>query len=249
MINSCDTCKLHNNDGTCNEVFGDNYGHTTEIGGIFCCNNYVKKGIMTNDEMLQKMFELQDELNIRIKGPDWRDLNLNWNRAIWTECAELIESMDWKWWAKTDENVYNQHVELVDIWHFGMSNLLQRGENFVPYEPSSFGSNSKFGLIENIAIISLANGDFPSPLFFKLCEDLNLSLPNLYKLYMGKQILNKFRQDHGYNNKTYKKIWNINGELPKEDNLFMYDIVFTIDPEMIQYKLYPRLERLYKISK
>lgn len=44
MINSCNTCKLHNNDGTCNEVFGDNYGHTTEIGDIFCCNNYVKKG-------------------------------------------------------------------------------------------------------------------------------------------------------------------------------------------------------------
>mgnify|MGYP000395074083 CR=1 FL=1 len=29
---------------------------------------------------------------------DWVMQGHNWRRAIWTECAELMNELDWKWW-------------------------------------------------------------------------------------------------------------------------------------------------------
>ena len=59
---------------------------------------------MTNSEMINKMFEKQEQLNVSIKGPNWRELNLNWNRAIFVECAELMGYLDWKWWQSKPMN-------------------------------------------------------------------------------------------------------------------------------------------------
>lgn len=56
--------------------------------------------------------------------------------------------------------------------------------------------------------------------FCLLCNNLDLSFEELYKLYIGKNCLNQFRQDNGYKEGTYKKVWN-----GKEDNVVMKELL------------------------
>jgi len=74
--------------------------------------------------------------------------------------------------------------------------------------------------------------------FIDVAVQSGLNLDALYKLYVGKNILNKFRQDHGYKDGSYIKIWN--GE---EDNVTMQSILEedNITPE----ELYTALEAAY----
>ncbi len=66
-----------------------------------------------------------------------------------------------------------------------------------------------------------------------------LNLDTLYKLYVGKNILNQFRQDHGYKEGSYIKLWN--GE---EDNVVMQRILDTNDA-ISPDELYIALEEAY----
>jgi len=57
--------------------------------------------------------------------------------------------------------------------------------------------------------------------------------------YVGKNLLNRFRQEHGYKEGTYTKVWN-----GREDNVVMQEILSArpgIDPE----ELYAKLEAEY----
>jgi hypothetical protein len=196
-------------------------------------------------EKLTDMFNLQIELNKKLRGRFWREQNLDWHRAIWTECAELLESFPWKWWKKTDTNWYNIHIELVDIWHFGMSLLLQKNKQETlltdPIVMEPVGRNYNiFEEIENIASSALMKREFHYPAFFSLCYQCNLSLDDLYSLYTGKQILNKFRNDHGYSTGEYCKTW-----AGEEDNVVMYNLVMK--DRRRSDKLYDILEEKYKI--
>ena len=66
-----------------------------------------------------------------------------------------------------------------------------------------------------------------------------VNLQKLFDIYIGKNVLNKFRQDHGYKDGTYKKIWN-----GVEDNIIMNEIlqsgVNSVD------EIYSKLEICYK---
>jgi hypothetical protein len=75
--------------------------------------------------------------------------------------------------------------------------------------------------------------------FIDVAMQSGLNLDSLYKLYVGKNILNQFRQDHGYKEGTYIKIWN-----DEEDNVTMQRILEkneNISPD----KLYESLEKAY----
>ena len=65
------------------------------------------------------------------------------------------------------------------------------------------------------------------------------NLDALYQLYVGKNILNQFRQDQGYKEGSYIKVWN-----GQEDNVIMQSILeenHEISPE----ELYRALEEAY----
>jgi hypothetical protein len=75
--------------------------------------------------------------------------------------------------------------------------------------------------------------------FIDVAIQSGLNLDSLYKLYVGKNILNKFRQDHGYKDGSYIKIWN-----KEEDNVTMQRLLeenSTISPDA----LYKGLEEAY----
>lgn len=54
-------------------------------------------------------------------------MRITWYRAMWTECAELMDHIGWKWWSKQELDINQAEMELVDIWHFGLSDILQKG--------------------------------------------------------------------------------------------------------------------------
>ncbi|HAV2717609.1 TPA: dUTP diphosphatase, partial [Acinetobacter baumannii] len=66
------------------------------------------------------MLSLQDQVNSLI-STHWRQNQNPWYRAIWLESAELLEHLSWKWWSHNKNNIEQAQLELIDIWHFGLS--------------------------------------------------------------------------------------------------------------------------------
>jgi len=218
-----------------------------------------------------QMLELQQTLNDATNGKNWEDgitkngKKIDWRRCIYLEAAELVESYPWKHWKNIDAapDYENIKIEIVDIWHFIMSEALrlyktenrgsiadiaaavtamqgfdkflqsEQGEQLDPYE--------EIALVENMIKILFCEKDIDALVisFLTMSSKLNLKLPELYNLYVGKNILNKFRQEHGYKEGSYIKVWN-----EKEDNVVMQEILASksdISPE----SLYAELEEAY----
>ena len=78
-----------------------------------------------------------------------------------------------------------------------------------------------------------------SAFFLTVMKIENFSIDDIYSLYIGKNCLNQFRQDNGYKDGTYIKIWD--GE---EDNIFMHNAINKM--QGITYsELYESLEKKY----
>jgi hypothetical protein len=75
--------------------------------------------------------------------------------------------------------------------------------------------------------------------FIDVAVQSGLNLDALYKLYVGKNILNQFRQDHGYKEGTYIKMWN--GE---EDNVAMQRVL-EVNEDVTPDALYNALKEAY----
>ena len=78
------------------------------------------------EQQLAAMAELQDALNVNVH-PQWRDQGHAYYRAIWVECAELLDHYGWKWWKHQRTDLEQVKLEIVDIWHFGLSQLIREG--------------------------------------------------------------------------------------------------------------------------
>ena len=79
---------------------------------------------------LQDIFEKQIELNRRINPALYEEISdpevrrkwfLNFELALRQESAEAVDSLNWKWWKKDEEDWGNIKVELVDMLHFWVS--------------------------------------------------------------------------------------------------------------------------------
>ena len=80
---------------------------------------------------LQDIFEKQKELNVRINTTLYADIEanpdlkrqwfLNFLLAMQQEAAESVDSLNWKWWKKGEDDWDNIKVELVDMLHFWVS--------------------------------------------------------------------------------------------------------------------------------
>lgn len=215
---------------------------------------------MENVKMISHMFKLQNELNEKIRGKDWKDQNLTWHRAIWTECAELLESLNWKWWKNEPIDMINVHIELVDIWHFTMAKILQNYDwstnkyidkvvdlldeviDFKEYKDINPKETIEKIVYNCVKPTGITHADLIYE-FFRLCYHFDLPIDKLYNLYIGKQILNRFRQDNGYGQGTYKKKWN-----NKEDNIYMYEFSkeYKGIPETFENDLTDFMNKTYK---
>lgn len=184
----------------------------------------------------QNMLSLQNDMN-RIVHPEWQVQKFAWHRAIWLEAGEAVEHYAaWKWWKKAEGDINQIRLELVDIWHFGMSALiekygLQGAATIIDLEVSMFDEhNDKKSItlfpeeIEALVIKVMTGNVFPIGDFFNLIVMLDMDYNDLYRMYIGKNMLNRFRQENGYKDNTYIKVWD-----NREDNIHLIEICDQLD--------------------
>jgi dimeric dUTPase (all-alpha-NTP-PPase superfamily) len=194
------------------------------------------------------MLELQDAMNSKVHA-DWVERNFEWYRAIWVECAELLDHYGWKWWKHQEPDVDQVKLELIDIWHFGLSILLLRGESveklaeFVESELSKPVEAGDFRCdLEAFASHTLQSKDIDVVAFARLMKGMDLDFDELFSRYVGKNVLNFFRQDNGYKDGTYRKLWQ-----GREDNEHLVDALLELDHASAGFKddLYQALQLRY----
>ena len=180
---------------------------------------------------VQTMLDLQDKMNTKVH-PKWREQGYEWYRAAWIECAELMDHAGYKWWKHAEHDIEQIQLEVVDIWHFGMSALLVENEDMEALAANivkdlSAASDANLSLLEaseTLASACISSQSFSTSAFLNLMRASDLSFDQLYRMYVGKNVLNFFRQDHGYKDGSYVKIWD-----GREDNEHLSDILSHLD--------------------
>ena len=221
-------------------------------------------------QMLKLQQELNDSTNGTgwENGLTKNEKIIDWKRCIYMESAELIDSFAWKHWKSINQEPDwdNIKVETIDIWHFALSLLLQEyklnnlgsldklAEHIIKQEGyeafSTLDYRPEIGMYEIIKLVEQMMYDVLKPeglnldkfitSFFNMALHCGVNLKTLYSLYIGKNILNRFRQDHGYKEGTYIKVWN-----GSEDNVVMLDIMDK-NPSIGVDELYSSIEDVYK---
>ena len=200
-------------------------------------------------QQIMTMLDLQNDMNTKVHA-DWRAQDFEWYRAIWVECAELLDHYGWKWWKKQTPDVDQIALELVDIWHFGLSLMLLSdvsNDEVVDQVEQVFMSpamSDDFAIdLEAFTEKTLITKDFDLQGFARLMSGINMDFETLYVGYVGKNVLNFFRQDHGYKDGSYIKQWN-----SVEDNEHLVQIVSTLDTSSPAFAqdLYVQMELRYK---
>ncbi|HIQ27693.1 MAG TPA: dUTPase [Sulfurovum sp.] len=195
-------------------------------------------------QMLKLQQQLNDTTNGAgwEKGVTKNGKIIDWKRCTYLECAELIESYPWKHWKNIDAkpDYANIKIEAVDIWHFIMSQGLEdykmknlgnigdlaqqimRLPNYTTFTttvtPTTKNYYEQIEVVEVLMKTVFCKNSTEALMesFIDVALIAELNLDSLYSLYIGKNILNQFRQDHGYKDGSYIKMWD--GE---EDNVIM----------------------------
>jgi dimeric dUTPase (all-alpha-NTP-PPase superfamily) len=201
-------------------------------------------------QALINMLTMQHSMNTRVHE-DWVTQNFEWYRAIWMECGELIDHYGYKWWKKQETDLPQVQLEVIDIWHFGLSALFRDDadieqlaaeiENELKtYKPTGPGVREA---TEALALHSLQTRGFSPSLFWDLMLAADLDFDSLYTAYVGKNVLNFFRQDHGYKDGSYVKQW-----AGREDNEHLVDLVAELDHQAEDFsdQVYQALEARYR---
>lgn len=194
------------------------------------------------------MLELQNSMNSKV-NEDWRSAGNEWYRAIWMEASEMLEHYGWKWWKKQEPEIMQVKLEVVDIVHFALSIRLQQNqslddtaeliardfENFMQAEDIRKS-------IECLALLTLTDQGAHFTFIAGIMKYLDMTFDELYEIYIGKNVLNMFRQDNGYKEGSYNKVWN-----GREDNEYLAEIMKELDAnsQSFQDDVYAALSRKY----
>jgi len=192
--------------------------------------------------------------------------SIDYRRCAWMETAEFVDSFDWKHWKHGKDDIENAKTELVDIWHFLMaSELIGDGtpsDILLDILASILWQKSKssdtevpiFATAEAFigSLIDRRNPIFPASdelnpnnpfcIFLDLCNSVHLSFDELYQRYIVKNTLNIFRQDNGYADGSYIKIW----ETKAEDNVFAVEFAEKLSDGLSKDRLYDVLKYYYE---
>ena len=196
------------------------------------------------------MLEMQHSMNQKVH-PDWIAQQFEWYRALWIECGELIDHYGYKWWKKQVPDMDQVQLEIIDIWHFGMSALFKPGQGIETIAEQMVAALADYRYdnqgvreaTEALACDSLQSKGFEVKLFWDLLNAADMNFDQLYRQYVGKNVLNFFRQDHGYKEGTYIKQWQ-----GREDNEHLVDILAELDSSSDHYRdnVYQALQQRYQ---
>ena len=214
---------------------------------------------MLNEAQARTMLEMQARMNEKV-NPEWVKAAYPYLRAVVVEGAEAMEHHGWKWWKKQDCDLEQLQMELVDIWHFTLSHILLEVQgnqdlavkSLLSYigESNVIEFDNKTYIIKELNLLSkielkiglAAARRINIPLFESLLSDCKMDWKELFCQYVGKNVLNFFRQDHGYKEGTYDKHWD-----GREDNEHLVEVMTEIDSEHpdFQQTLYQSLKDRY----
>ncbi|GJM13123.1 MAG: dUTPase [Pseudohongiella sp.] len=217
---------------------------------------------MLSDQQARTMLSLQAAMNTKV-DPNWVDARYPYLRAVVIEAAEAIEHHGWKWWKKQELDLPQLQMELIDIWHFLLSQILLNEEGSeaaalaqltdqlesiedsqqVEFDGTVYSLNSMDLLAQLELLIALsAARKIELSVFAAIMSNCAMDWTELYCQYVGKNVLNFFRQDHGYQDGSYQKLWN-----GREDNEYLVEVMIELDPADAEYKdkLYGALKSHY----
>ena len=215
---------------------------------------------MFTHNQIRTMLRLQDQINTKI-DPHWMDHQHPYMRAVIVEAAEAMEHYGWKWWKNQNRDMAQVQMELVDIWHFILSEILLNTQGDIETAAllldSDLSENQQVFTLDNcefhldtmdfVEKLELMIGlavldDFSVSLVNSLMVDCQFSWNDMFTAYVGKNVLNMFRQDHGYKDGSYIKIWH-----GREDNECLTDILQSVntDADNIEEILLGKLEEVY----
>lgn len=201
-------------------------------------------------QALITMLTLQDRMNTKVH-PQWIEQRYEWFRAIWIECGELMEHYGYKWWKKQTPDIEQVRLEVIDIWHFGLSALFVEGkaieqiadEVATAIAAHRYENQDVRAATEALAAFALNHQQFSVSLFWDLLRAVELDFDELYRHYVGKNVLNFFRQDHGYKDGSYQKQWH-----GREDNEHLMELLKQLDSGHADFaqELYQALQQRYQ---
>jgi hypothetical protein len=99
-------------------------------------------------------------------------------------------------------------------------------------DPEAFRSD-----VEALAAAALDTRAFSVEAFIDCLNAIGLDFTGLYRAYIGKNVLNNFRQHHGYRDGSYRKLW-----AGREDNEHLMELIQGLDVAAGDFP-----ERLYRV--
>ena len=214
---------------------------------------------MSDIEKIKTIIDLQIGFNNSLSGERWKTSPPAYLDAIWTEATEAYNHTNWEWWKNINKEIdYGQiKMELIDILHFlvsetlvstrekeseSLSKVLHDGYNQVikahaGNETDKEPSDLKYALRAFIHMATSAD-KHPEDVafilwsgFFTFMYLLDMTWAEVYKLYVGKNLLNTFRQNNGYKKDTdrYKTRWAAVEGKGWEDNQFLTQLLEEVD--------------------
>ena len=207
------------------------------------------------------MLGMQHAMNARV-NPDYLVAGNPWLRAVVVEGSEALEHHGWKWWKKQTPDMEQLKIEMIDIWHFYLSQAVQEHDgalsgalNYMLEASNSdyqregisfdgvFREYKSMDVLRHIELIIglAAVRRWSVPLFESLMRLVGMTDDELYRQYVAKNVLNFFRQDHGYKEGSYIKNWD-----GAEDNVYLAEVTLTIPVDAnFQTNLYAALKEKY----
>ena len=216
---------------------------------------------MLSAQQLATMLSLQDKMNAKV-NPDWLNAGYGYLRAAMVESVEAIEHHGWKWWKAQQKDLPQLQMELVDIWHFALSACIIDFKGDISASAESIAAELATGnlnvtfdntnydvanqsLLDNLELMTglCAAKRFSVPLFMHIVAQCEMSPDELYRQYVGKNVLNFFRQDNGYKEGTYIKLWG-----GREDNEHLVEVMNSLDLSKPNFSdlVYQGLQQRYK---
>ena len=187
-------------------------------------------------EKLVEMLMLQDETNRKV-FPDWRyRLTVtDFRVAFLVEAGELADHLGYKWWSQKEPDLDQARMEAVDMWHFLLSEWMLSGLEFdrlltiTKSLPTNATITQRTLARSSVSMLLTRGGDLTALMsrFGLLCAHLGITFNWLYKHYVGKAALNRFRWANS-SGSGYQKIWD-----GREDNEHLTEILATLNDEQV----------------
>jgi len=207
---------------------------------------------------LKYCIDLQNRMNVTV-NPQWVSAGYRWDRAAMLEAAELFDHIGWKWWKHQEINKQQCLLELVDIFHFIISyDIIYNEADAVRYSNIYVHANKHirrnqnkeyaFDLITKFIETASTYNECSVRSFFEIVVALDFTIEDIVKWYIGKNVLNQFRQAYGYKTGTYIKNWATKDEKANgseyEDNEVLAQIL-TRNPSITAEQLHDELTSYY----